>query len=58
MYNGNRVKPLNMFPKTSAYVRSYDEQTKWTYFLIEDDDLLERYNNKNLFENQNKILWQ
>ena len=47
-----------MFPKTSAYVRSYDEQTKWTYFLIEDNDLLERYNNKNLFENQNKILWQ
>ena len=34
-----------MFPKTSAYVkRSYDEQTKWMYFLIEDDDLLEKYN--------------
>ena len=34
-----------MFPKTSAYVkRSYDGQTKWMYFLIEDDDLLEKYN--------------
>ena len=34
-----------MFPKTRAYVKSYDGQTKWMYFLIEDGDLLERYNN-------------
>ena len=33
-----------MLPKTSAYVKSYDKQTKWMYFLIEDDDLLEKYN--------------
>ena len=33
-----------MFPKTSAYVKSYDGQTKWMYFLTEDDDLLEKYN--------------
>ena len=33
-----------MFPKTSTYVRSFDEQTKWMHFLIEDDDLLEEYN--------------
>ena len=33
-----------MPPKTSAYVKSYDGQTKWMYFLIEDDDLLEKYN--------------
>ena len=33
-----------MFPKTSAYVKSYDGQTKWMYFLIEDDDVLEKYN--------------
>ena len=33
-----------MLPKTSAYVKSYDGQTKWMYFLIEDDDLLETYN--------------
>ena len=33
-----------MLPKTSAYVKSYDGQTKWMYVLIEDDDLLEKYN--------------
>ena len=33
-----------MLPKTRAYVKSYDVQTKWMYFLIEDDDLLEKYN--------------
>ena len=33
-----------MLSKTSTYVKSYDEQTKWMYFLIEDDDLLEKYN--------------
>ena len=32
-----------MLPKTSAYVKSYDGQTKWMYFLIKDDDLLEKY---------------
>ena len=39
MYNDNKAKPLHiMLPKTSAYVKSYDGQTKWVYFLIEDDD--------------------
>ena len=33
-----------MLSKTSAYVESYDGQSKWMYFLIEDDDLLEKYN--------------
>ena len=34
-----------MLPKTSAYVKSYDGQAiKRMYFLIEDDDLLEKYN--------------
>ena len=33
-----------MLPKTSAYVKSYDGQTKSMSFLIEDDDLLEKYN--------------
>ena len=33
-----------MLPKTSAYVKSYDGQIKWMYFLIEDDDLLQKYN--------------
>ena len=30
-----------MLPKTSGFVKRFDGQTKWMYFLIEDDDLLE-----------------
>ena len=33
-----------MLLKTSAYVNSYDGQTKSMYFWIEDDELLEKYN--------------
>ena len=33
-----------MPPKTSAYVKSYDGQTKWMDFLIDNDDLLKKYN--------------
>ena len=45
LHNDNRVKPLHlMVPKKGAYVKIYDGQTKWMYFLIEDDDLLEKYN--------------
>ena len=45
-YNDHKVKPSHiMLPKTSAYVRSYDGQTKWMYFLTEDDDLLKKCNN-------------
>ena len=33
-----------MLSKTSAYVKIYDRQSKWMYFLIEDDGLLEKYN--------------
>ena len=45
LYNGNKVKPLNiMLPKTSAYVKSFDGQTKRVYFFIKDDDLLKKYN--------------
>ena len=32
-----------MLPKTSANVRTYDGQTKWMYFLIENNDFLEKY---------------
>ena len=32
-----------MFPKTSAYIKSYDGETKWVYFFIEDGDLLKKY---------------
>ena len=45
LYNDNKVRPLHiMLPKTSAYVKSLDGQTKWMYFLIEDDGLLKKYN--------------
>ena len=40
LYGDNKVKPLQiMLPKTSTYVKCYDRQTKWMYFLTEDDDL-------------------
>ena len=45
MHNDHKVKRLHKtFPKTSADAKSYDRQTKWMYFLIGDDDLLEKYN--------------
>ena len=33
-----------MLPKISAYVNGFGGQTKWMYFLIEDDEQLEKYN--------------
>ena len=45
LYDNHKVKPLYItLPKTSAYLKGYDGQTKWMHFLIEDDDLLEKYN--------------
>ena len=45
MHNNNKVKPLyKIHPKKSAYEKSYDGRTKWMYILIEDDDLLKKYN--------------
>ena len=45
LYDYYKVKPLDItLPKASRYVKSYNGQTKWMYFLIEDDDLLEKYN--------------
>ena len=41
MYDDYEVKPLHkILPRSSAYVKSYDEQTKWMYFLIENNGLL------------------
>ena len=54
----------------SGYEKRYDGETKWMYYLIEDDELLEKYNDignkaissiKNKFHsepiyNQNKVL--
>ena len=35
LYNCNKVKRLNiMLPKTRPYVKSYDGQTKWTFFWL------------------------
>ena len=40
-----KIKSLNIIlPKTSAYTNSYDGQTKWMYFLIENNDSLNKYN--------------
>ena len=45
MYIDKKVKSLLiMLPKISAYVKMYDGLTKRIPFLIEDDDLLEKYN--------------
>ena len=45
LFDNHKAKPLHiMLTKTTAYVKCNDGQTKWMYFLIEDDDLLEIYN--------------
>ena len=42
LYNNFKVKLLHIIlPKTSAYVKGFDGETKWMHFLIEDDNLLE-----------------
>ena len=33
-----------MLPKTSAYAKIYDGQSKWMYFLFKDNDFSEKYN--------------
>ena len=44
LYKDLKVKPLHIILlKTSTYAKIYDGQTKWMYFLIEDDDLLAKY---------------
>ena len=35
-----------MLPKTSTYVKGYDGQKKRMYFLIKNDNILEKYNTK------------
>ena len=34
-----------MLPKTRTFIKLYDRETKWMYFLIEDGDLLEKDDN-------------
>ena len=44
LYNDLKAKPLHtLIPKGSAYEKIYDGKTKWMYFFIENDDLLEKY---------------
>ena len=44
LYNDDKVRSLHIIlPKISAYVKSYDGQTKRMYFLIKDDDSREKY---------------
>ena len=44
-YDNHEVTPFHiMVPKTTAYVKYYDGQTKFLDFLIEDDDLIKKYN--------------
>ena len=45
LYNDDKVKPLyKMLSKTRIYAKSYGGETKWMHFVIEDDNLLEKYN--------------
>ena len=38
-----KIKPISIIlPKTSTYIKSYDDKTKWMYFLIGDDELLKK----------------
>ena len=40
-----KIKPFSIvLPKTRAYVKSYNGETKWMYFLIEDEKLLKTFN--------------
>ena len=41
-YNDNKVRPLHiMLAKTSDFVKGYDGQAKWLYFLLADHNYLE-----------------
>ena len=41
LHDDYKIKSLDlMLSKMSVYVKSYDDQTKWMYFLAKDDDLL------------------
>ena len=41
----NRIKPLTIvLLKTNAYVKSYEDESKWIYFSIEEEELSKKYN--------------
>ena len=40
-----KIKPFSIIlPKTGTYVKRYDDETKWMYFLIEDDEFIKKCN--------------
>ena len=40
-----KIKPLHiLLPKTSAYVKGYDGETKWMYFVTEGNEVFKKYN--------------
>ena len=50
LHNYHKVKPLHIkFPKPWAHVKSYNGQTKWMYFQIQNDGLLEKH--KTIWDN-------
>ena len=43
MYDVYENKPLSLvLLKTSSYVKTYNDGTKWMCYLIEDDELLKK----------------
>ena len=52
MYDHCKIKKLHvMLSKKGAYVKAYDSETKWMYFMIEDNDFLEKHNNTLYYDN-------
>ena len=50
------IKPIHiMLPKMSAYVKGYDSETKWLYFLIDDGEFLKIIM---IFEIKLPIVWK
>ena len=51
LYDDYEIKPLQimLLCKGNAYLKSYDVQTRWMCFLIQDDELLKKHNISNKF---------
>ena len=59
-----KIKPFSVIlAKTRGYVKRYDDETKWMYFLIEDEELLKKYNDiwnkvsNSIIKNRIKYSW-
>ena len=45
MYDDYRTISLHLIlPNTNVYVKDYDKKINWIYFLIKNDNLLNKYN--------------